>query len=106
VTDVFVGPAVNEGFGLVAAEAQAAGIPCVLSRGFPPTVDMRLNLVTYLDDYQPEKWADAILQAKGSTCTDKEMIYTRIAGRGFDAAGNTRRIEQLYRLESPRFLGK
>lgn len=98
--DLFVGPALNEGFGLVAAEAQAAGVPCVLSVGFPPSVDMGLNLVTFLDNYQPEKWADAILQVCGHKCRDKEKIYQHIAERGFDAVGNTKRIEQLYRASS------
>ena len=98
--DLFVGPAVNEGFGLVAAEAQAAGVPCVLSKGFPQSVDMGLNLVTFLDNYQPEKWSDAILHASGNHCYNKEMIYQHIAERGFDAAGNARRIEQLYRTTS------
>jgi glycosyltransferase EpsF len=95
--DVFVGPALNEGFGLVAAEAQAAGLPCVLSAGFPPNVDMGLGLVTFVDDYDPAKWADAILAARGRRCSDRELIHRRIAEHGFDAVENTRRIERLYR---------
>lgn len=95
--DVFVGPAINEGFGLVAAEAQAAGVPCVLSTGFPPAVDMKLNLVTYLDDYQPVLWANAILKVRDDKCSDRALIQTRIAELGFDAATNTRIVEQLYR---------
>ena len=95
--DVFVGPAVNEGFGLVAAEAQAAGVPCVLSTGFPRSVDMGLNLVTYVDGYEPERWADAILKARGRRCSDKNAIRRQIVERGFDAATNAKRIEQLYR---------
>lgn len=95
--DVFVGPALNEGFGLVAAEAQAAGLPCILSAGFPPNVDMGLGLVTFVDDYDPAKWADAILAARGRRCSDGGLIHRRIAEHGFDAAENTRRIERLYR---------
>lgn len=99
--DVFVGPAVNEGFGLVAAEAQAAGLPCVLSTGFPPDVDMKLNLVTYLDAYQPRLWADAVLNARGKKCSDRARIQTEFAERGFDAGANARRVEELYHgLES------
>ncbi len=96
--DVFLGPAVNEGFGLVAAEAQAAGVPCVLSTGFPPNVDMKLDLVTYLDTYQPRLWADAVLNVRGRKCSDRSLIYKRIADLGFDAVTNSRRVEQLYRL--------
>jgi glycosyltransferase EpsF len=95
--DVFVGPAVNEGFGLVAAEAQAAGVPCVLSSGFPRSVDMDLGLVTFVDAYDPVTWAEAILAARGRRCSDGELIHRRIAEHGFDAVENTRRIERLYR---------
>jgi glycosyltransferase EpsF len=95
--DVFIGPALNEGFGLVAAEAQAAGVPCILSAGFPPSVDMGLCLVTFVDNYDPAKWADAILAARGRGCSDGELIHRQIAQHGFDALENTRRIERLYR---------
>jgi glycosyltransferase EpsF len=95
--DVFVGPAVNEGFGLVAAEAQAAGVPCVLSTGFPPSVDMGLGLVTFVHAYDPARWADAIVACRTRRCSDRELIRQRIADRGFDVVENTRRIEQLYR---------
>ncbi len=94
--DLFIGPAVNEGFGLVAAEAQAAGVPCVLSRGFPRAVDMDLHLVSYVDNYSPEYWADVLLAARSGKCSDKELIRRKIAERGFDAAANTRRVERLY----------
>ena len=95
--DVFVGPAVREGFGLVAAEAQAAGVPCVLSTGFPQQVDMGLALVTFLNNFQPERWVDAILNSTHNRCTDKELIARKIDERGFDVIQNTHRVEQLYR---------
>jgi glycosyltransferase EpsF len=95
--DVFIGPALNEGFGLVSVEAQAAGVPCVLSKGFPPNVDMGLNLITYIDNYHPEKWADAILKASGTNYTNQELIWRKIAECGFDAAENAKAIEKLYR---------
>ncbi|MCP4265132.1 MAG: glycosyltransferase family 1 protein [Candidatus Brocadiaceae bacterium] len=94
--DVFVGPALNEGFGLVAVEAQSAGLPCVLSTGFSQDVDMGLNLVTYLNGYQPDKWVDAILKTKGNKCFDKDLITRKIVERGFDVSKNTVMIEQLY----------
>ena len=95
--DVFVGPALNEGFGLVAAEAQAAGVPCVLSNGFPELVDMDLNLVSFVSEYDAASWAAAIIGIKDKRCRDAELISKRIAERGFDAVENTRRVERLYR---------
>lgn len=95
--DIFVGPALKEGFGLVAAEAQASGVPCVLSRGFPETVNMGLGIVTYVNNYNPENWADAILESKYRKCTDKRKILDIISARGFDALENANRIQAFYR---------
>jgi glycosyltransferase EpsF len=94
--DVFVASNQDEGFGMVAIEAQAAGLPCVLSDGFTQDIDMGLNLVSFMDNYDPRKWADAIIKSKGNRCTDKELIHKNFVVRGFEASENTRKIEQLY----------
>ena len=95
--DVFAGPALREGFGLVAAEAQAAGTPCVLSRGFPDSVDMGLDLVDFREDYDAKAWADAITRARGRRVTDKASIADAFARAGFSAVENTWRVEAAYR---------
>lgn len=94
--DVFIGPALKEGFGLVAVEAQAAGIPCVLYVGFPESVDMGLGLVTFLDSFSVTSWADVILEVKNQKCTDKALISSRIISLGFDSASNSKDIEGKY----------
>ena len=95
--DVFVAPALKEGFGLVAVEAQATGTPCVLYTGFPKSVDMQLNLVTFLNAFEVPRWLTAILAAKGKKCTDKKVILNNITALGFDIVGNTKQLEKLYK---------
>lgn len=95
--DVFIAPALKEGFGLVAVEAQAVGIPCVLYTGFPKSVDMQLNLVTFLDTFEVPKWSTAVLAAKDKKCTDKKAILNKITTLGFDIVGNTKKLEGLYK---------
>lgn len=95
--DVFIGPALKEGFGLVAVEAQAAGVPCVLYTGFPQSVDMQLNLVTFLDSFVVAAWADAILEVKNQRCTDKALIKNRIIELGFDSVSNSEIIGERYK---------
>lgn len=95
--DVFIGPALKEGFGLVAVEAQAAGIPCVLYTGFPQSVDMQLSLVTFLDSFIVALWVDAILEVKNQRCTDKALIKTKIIDLGFDSVSNSEIIGKRYK---------
>lgn len=95
--DVFVGLALREGFGLVAVEAQAAAVPCVLYKGFPQSVDMKLNLTTFLDDFNATRWADCIIKAKASKKVDKCLILNTIQSFGFDAKENALTVCQLYK---------
>ena len=46
--DVFLMPSITEGFGMAAIEAQAAGIPTLLSIGIPRIVDVGLGLVKFM----------------------------------------------------------
>ena len=95
--DVFLGPALQEGFGLVAVEAQAVGVPCVLYTGFPKTVDMDLNLVTFLNNLEVTEWVNAIklLPKKNNNFS---LIKKEIVSKGFDSVSNTKEIEKLYNL--------
>jgi len=58
--DVFLLPSLFEGFGIVLIEAQAAGVPCVVSRVVPEEAKIVEDsyVVLELDDRAP-KWADA-----------------------------------------------
>jgi glycosyltransferase involved in cell wall biosynthesis len=62
VMDCFVFPSRYEGLGLVAVEAQAAGLPCIISERVPSEaiVDASLVKVLTLDDSAAE-WAEATL---------------------------------------------
>jgi len=95
--DVFLGPALQEGFGLVAVEAQAAGLPCVLYKGFPKAVDMGLNLVTFLDNFNTTEWVSAINHLPKKESNFK-LIKDSILSKGFDTKENTKKIENIYKL--------
>jgi len=94
--DVFIAPALREGFGLVAVEAQAAGIPCLLYKGFPNLVDMALDLVTILNDFNIDNWVSHINKIKHNKLNDKSRIKIAIQEKGFDIKQNTTIIEELY----------
>lgn len=73
--DVFVLPSVYEGFGIVAVEAQAAGLPCVLSTGVPEDVKVTEN-VEYLPVQEHERWTEAVLKFRNMprACTTEQII--------------------------------
>lgn len=95
--DVFIGPALQEGFGLVAVEAQAAGVPCVLYNGFPKSVDMGFGLVKFLNNFEVSNWVLTIKDLPKKKFNFKD-IKAGITSRGFDSKSNTKRIENLYKL--------
>lgn len=93
--DYFVGPALREGFGLVAVEAQAAGIPTLLYKGFPKLVDMNVGLVTFFDKFDSKLWADSIINNK-KIVMDRNVIYDSIKEKGFDSKYNSVNICKYY----------
>lgn len=62
--DVMVFPSLLEGFGLVMVEAQAVGLPCVVSENIPSEVTVNPALIArcHLSD-GARSWAEAIVQA-------------------------------------------
>ena len=58
--DVFLFPSRAEGLGLVAVEAQACGVPCILSEGVPAEADVSGTSLFMAVREGAEKWAGAV----------------------------------------------
>lgn len=79
VFDCFVMPSISEGLGIALVEAQANGLPCVMSKDvIPAEADIGAGLVTCVSlDESPQKWATECLnvgQRKASEEVKKAII--------------------------------
>jgi glycosyltransferase EpsF len=95
--DLFISPSEREAFGMVAAEAQAAGLPCLLSNNFPDSIDMKLGLVTFLNILDPNEWAENIINSNCKRIVCKDLILNKFKELGFDVNNNILKVESVYR---------
>lgn len=96
--DLFVMPSLTEGFGMAALEAQAAGLPCIVSSGLPGQLDLGLGNFHFVNPLSPQEWEKTI-KSKILNQRDrnkKEEILNAFQRSGFDAGNGVRKIEELY----------
>ena len=91
--DCFVFPSFYEGLGIVAVEAQAAGLPCIVSDGVPTECD-KTNLVKHIPlSAGVVQWADEILKTHTISRRDtrEEIIQA-----GYDITANAEWLQNFY----------
>lgn len=93
--DQFLMPSYSEGFGMAAMEAQAAGIPTLVSEGVPHIVDMGLNAVSFLPTENESLWADAVMGYRPLHLSN-QMVLEKFNEHGFNSETMVRKIEDLY----------
>lgn len=92
--DVFVFPSLYEGLPVTMVEAQAAGLPCIISDQIPEECIITTNLVTTqkLTD-SPKIWAEHILGRAKNTRTDH---YDEIKSHGYDIEEAAKWLQNYY----------
>ncbi len=91
--DMFVMTSLYEGLPVVAVEAQAADLPCVLTDTITPEVKITEN-VHFLGLYdQPQKWADCILKIQQK---DRVSRAAELKDAGYDINYEALRMQNLY----------
>lgn len=91
--DVFVFPSFHEGLPLVCVEAQAAGLPCVISESVPKQIKLISSTLFVSLEQSVSHWAQVILQAakKSHTC-ETESLRTQ----GYDIDATAADVRKLY----------
>ncbi len=94
--DVFLFPSRFEGLGIVAIEAQASGLPVVVSEKVPNDV-LITNKVVRLPLSDINGWIDHIVEVKNSMTNVLRCSETdSLRNAGYDIVDTIRRIESIY----------
>lgn len=89
--DLFVMPSHFEGFGMAALEAQAAGLPCLLSASVPKETKLTRN-VEFIPAEDPAIWAEHMLNMLERHEIRRDEAQT-IADAGYDIGTAAQRLE-------------
>ena len=95
--DVFLFPSIYEGFGNVAIEAQATGLPCVLSDALPSIVELSKDCRFLGIQEGKTQWAKTAIEL-AETHRDSSRIdaYKRVQHKGFDIRETARQLSSIY----------
>ena len=89
--DIFVFPSKWEGLPVTVVEAQATGLPCIISDKITKDVDVS-ELVKRLPTDDPKAWAQEII----ATPTERKNVTDKIKKAGFDVKDTARRLTDFY----------
>lgn len=92
--DVFVFPSLYEGLPVTMVEAQASGLPCIISDKVPPECILTDGLVNIMPlSANPEAWAEKILALRAISRADRRA---EIAAHGFDISTEAVKLQEFY----------
>ncbi len=95
--DLFILPSLFEGLPVVMIEAQAAGIPCLVSDNVSSEADLNLDLVQYENlEKEPVQWVKPIemmLTAPAVSWSDRKRALER---EGHDILSMTTTLSEIY----------
>lgn len=94
IMDIFVFPSHFEGLGMVVIEAQAAGLPCIVSDTVPSEAHVT-NLIKSLSlSLSATEWANEILNSE--IINNRLDAYIEVKKSGYNIAESSEFLEKFY----------
>lgn len=99
--DIFLMPSLFEGLGIVAVEAQASGLKCILSNMVPKEAKVT-NQVKFVElDANKNEWVKEILNCK---TYNRENTKNEVIKSGYDIYSTTKKLVSIYKKSISRNL--
>ena len=96
--DVLLTPSLFEGEPFALIEAQANGLPCVVSSRISRDVD-QTGLISFVNlEESPDVWASELLRAQGRRATD---VVEKLAAAGYDAETTAKTVAAILEEGAP-----
>lgn len=94
--DLFLFPSEHEGLGNVVIEAQACGIPCIVSTGVPPVTNIGIGLWQLARHNAVSEWSNLVLNTVGTRIYDSASIKSAVNQCGFNISNSVKVLESIY----------
>ncbi|NHM29288.1 glycosyltransferase family 1 protein [Neobacillus terrae] len=98
--DIFLFPSLHEGLPVTLIEAQAAGIPCLISDEITNEVDLGLGLMEFLQLKSKDLWVTKLEKFKVNKIERQTSKLKILRDRGYDIKNTAKWLQDFYILNS------